>query len=121
MVNASGVPRKRRRRSGGQLTSAKWRKLRDQVVKEEPLCRLRLGCCTIISTTADHIIPVRDRPDLKYERRNLRGACQPCNMRRGARSMAQVRAEEKVRQSRVARPPAALGFFDSSESGKGSS
>lgn len=100
----------RRRRAPGQLTSGRWRKLRNQVIKEEPLCRLRLDCCTITSTTADHIIPVRYRPDLKYVRRNLRGSCQPCNMRRGVRPLEQVRAEQK-RPDAGRKAAAALEFF----------
>lgn len=57
-----------------------WRKLRDQVVREEPTCRLRFpGICTTLSTTADHIIPVTVRPELTLVRSNCRGACRPCN------------------------------------------
>lgn len=57
-----------------------WRRLRDQVVAEEPTCRLRLpGICTLVSTTADHVIPVTERPDLTLERANVRGSCAPCN------------------------------------------
>lgn len=59
-----------------------WRKLRDQVVAEEPLCRLRLSVCTGLSQTADHIITVHDRPDLAMERANLRGSCHKCNHKR---------------------------------------
>lgn len=62
-----------------------WRKLRDQVVAEEPACRLRLpGVCTGRSTTADHILTYRDRPDLALNRANLRGACDECNRTRGS-------------------------------------
>lgn len=62
-----------------------WRKLRDRVVREEPVCRLQYpGICTYWSQTADHIIPVSVRPDLGMHRGNLRGACHPCNMERGA-------------------------------------
>lgn len=57
-----------------------WRRLKDQVVREEPTCRLRFpGLCTVVSTTADHIIPVIERPELALERSNCRGACKPCN------------------------------------------
>lgn len=57
-----------------------WRALRDQVVREEPTCRLRIvGICTTVSTTADHIEPVVKRPDMAMERTNLRGSCAPCN------------------------------------------
>lgn len=56
-----------------------WRKLRDQVVEEEPACWLRLPGCTGASQTADHVIPYVDRPDLALERSNHRGVCHHCN------------------------------------------
>jgi 5-methylcytosine-specific restriction endonuclease McrA len=57
-----------------------WRRLRDQVVREEPTCRLRFpGICTNLSTTADHIVPVTERPELALVRSNCRGSCTPCN------------------------------------------
>lgn len=101
----------RRQPSGGQLTSRRWRVLRARVIAEEPLCQLRLSCCTIVSDTVDHIVPVSYRPDLKYVRANLRGSCRPCNMRRGNRSLSVVRAEDERAQGAKARPPVALGFF----------
>lgn len=62
-----------------------WRRLRDRVVLEEPVCQIALpGICTGISTTADHILTVKDRPDLTLTRANLRGACDPCNRRRSS-------------------------------------
>lgn len=101
-----------RRRAPSQLSSRRWRALRDRVVAEEPLCRLQLSCCTVRSTTADHIIPVKNRPDLKYVRGNLRGACQPCNMRRGSRPLSEVRAADKlIRKTSEKKPPHALEFF----------
>lgn len=102
-----------RRRPGGQLTSGRWKKLRLQVIAEEPVCRLRLNKCTVRSDTADHIIPVKDRPDLKYVRANLRGSCQSCNMARGSRPLSEVRAEQNAAaRASVKKPAAALGFFD---------
>jgi 5-methylcytosine-specific restriction endonuclease McrA len=63
--------------------SRAWRKLRDQVVRDEPICWLRFpGICTTISNTADHIIPFTQRPDLAMDRSNLHGACHPCNTAR---------------------------------------
>jgi len=56
-----------------------WRRLRDQVVAEEPWCWLKLPCCTGRSETGDHIIPAIDRPDLILVRSNVRGACRACN------------------------------------------
>lgn len=101
----------RRQPRRGQLTSYRWQKLRLQVIKEEPLCRLRLSCCTRWSTTADHIIPVSHRPDLKYMRGNLRGSCQPCNLRRKNRPLSEVRAEDRLLRKPAVSPPAALEFF----------
>lgn len=80
-----------------------WRKLRDQVVREEPVCWLRYaGRCTHWSTTADHVLPVKARPDLAMERANLRGACKPCNEARNARP---VDARQRIGDA------PALGFF----------
>ena len=82
-----------------------WRKLRDRVVREERQCRLRLPGCTSVSTTADHIIPRSQRPDLLMVRSNLRGSCQNCNLQRGDRPLEQVRAGH-------AKPrPGALDWF----------
>lgn len=103
--------RRARTHRRGQLSSYRWQKLRLQVIKEEPVCRLRLSCCTRWSTTADHIIPVSHRPDLKYMRGNLRGSCQPCNMRRKARPLSEVRAEDELLRKSAPAAPAALEFF----------
>lgn len=55
-------------------------KLKPQVIREEPTCRLRFpGICTVVSTTADHIVPVSERPELALVRTNCRGSCAPCN------------------------------------------
>ena len=60
-----------------------WRQLAKQVCTEEPICWLRLTGCTIRSTTGDHVIPLSARPDLALIRSNVRGACRPCNNKRG--------------------------------------
>lgn len=71
-----------------------WRKLRDQVVREEPVCRLQFpGICTGVSTTGDHIIAVEERPDLALVRSNVRGVCWPCNKRRGSMPDALLRLD----------------------------
>jgi 5-methylcytosine-specific restriction endonuclease McrA len=68
-----------------------WRRLRDQVVSEEPLCWLRLpGICTNYSETADHILTVKERPDLAMVRTNLRGACHACNRSRNAKRVDEL-------------------------------
>lgn len=84
-----------------------WRRLRDQVVSEEPTCQLRFpDICTHWSETADHIATVHDRPDLALERSNHRGACHACNRHRGERP-----GHEDATDSDG--PPApALSFFE---------
>lgn len=83
-----------------------WRRLRDQVVREEPTCRLRIvGVCTGVSTTADHIHPVTTHPELAMVRSNLRGACGPCNDARGNLP------DEALRLDTDTPPPPALGVF----------
>ena len=60
-----------------------WKRLAKQVCTEEPVCWLRLAGCTTRSTTGDHVIPMAARPDLALIRSNVRGACSPCNNKRG--------------------------------------
>lgn len=79
-----------------------WRKLRDQVVIEEPMCWLGFtNICTRVSTTGDHVIGVAERPDLALVRDNVRGACEPCNRARGNTPAEMLDIST----------PAALGFF----------
>ncbi|WP_104529549.1 HNH endonuclease [Blastococcus saxobsidens] len=53
-----------------------WRRLREQVLREEPVCYL---CGRRPSTTVDHVLPLSLFPHLAHVRSNLRGACRPCN------------------------------------------
>lgn len=70
-----------------------WRRLAKQVIREEPLCWLRLEGCTRISTTGDHLEPVTARPELALVRSNVRGACGPCNERRGNLPLSALRLD----------------------------
>lgn len=70
-----------------------WRALAARVVREEPVCWLRYPRCTRWSDTADHVIPVADRPDLALVRSNVRGACASCNSSRGRRPVEATRFE----------------------------
>lgn len=84
-----------------------WRKLRDQVVREEPLCWLRLPGCTTYSQTADHVLTVKARPDLSLVRANLRGACHPCNHKRNDKPVSEL---DRLRGREVAAE--ALDWFE---------
>lgn len=81
-----------------------WRVLRDQVVREEPRCWLRLARCTHLSTTGDHVIPVTVRPELALVRSNVRGACANCNDDRGSLPIEALRLGSDA-------PASALGIF----------
>lgn len=74
------------------LSSSRWRRIREQVITEEPNCRIAIpGTCTGVSDTADHIIPRSIRPDLMFVRSNLRGACHACNSKLGNGGIARRR------------------------------
>ncbi len=62
-----------------------WRRLREQVLREEPWCQIRGPRCKVTSTTVDHVVPLSVDPSLAHVRSNLRGACTACNYRGGAR------------------------------------
>ena len=49
-----------------------WRRLREQVLREEPVCYL---CHRRPSTQVDHLWPLSLYPDLAHVRSNLRGVC----------------------------------------------
>ncbi|MGY2127467.1 HNH endonuclease [Blastococcus sp. SYSU DS0617] len=53
-----------------------WRRLRQQVLREEPICRY---CGIRPSTTVDHVLPLSKFPHLAHVRTNLAGACRWCN------------------------------------------
>jgi len=59
-----------------------WQHLRKRVLAEEPWCTLRLPGCTGRSTQADHIVSANTAPELFFERRNVRGTCAKCHMKR---------------------------------------
>lgn len=83
-----------------------WSRMVARVCREEPLCWLRLDGCTIVSTTADHVIPKKIRPDLAMHRPNLRGACRSCNQRKGDKPLSRV---AQLRRQQM--PARALEFF----------
>jgi len=79
-------------------SSRAWRVLREQVIREEPLCQIQIpSVCTKVSTTADHIKTVRDYPELELVRSNVRGACEPCNLKRGVKDMADLPMQKALR------------------------
>ena len=56
---------------------ATWRKLRRAVLADEPFCRYcqEVGE-TCVAVHVDHIVPLRERPDLRLDRGNLQPLCE---------------------------------------------
>ncbi|MFC0407931.1 HNH endonuclease signature motif containing protein [Roseomonas elaeocarpi] len=66
-----------------------WRRLREQVLTEEPLCRFCLAKGQVTAAReVDHIRTVRDAPELRLVRANLRPLCTPCHSSRTGRDRA---------------------------------
>lgn len=71
--------------------SARWSAVRAQVLRDEPLCRACAAAGrTELATQVDHIVPVRVRPDLAFDRTNLQPICSVCH---AAKSQAERRAK----------------------------
>ena len=61
-----------------------WKKVRSQALKRDKFCCV--FCNASIKGTrnysVDHILQVRDRPDLAFDVENLRGLCSSCDNKR---------------------------------------
>jgi 5-methylcytosine-specific restriction endonuclease McrA len=88
----------RRRRSRFDFVyDARWRKIRARVLERDGYqCCLRLPGCTIVATSADHIVALEDG-GLWYAETNLRASCENCNKSRAARRRKRART---IRPSR---------------------
>jgi len=60
-----------------------WRRLREQVLAEEPVCR---WCGVRASTVVDHLLPLSRYPEMAHSRANLAGSCTWCNGSKGNRA-----------------------------------
>ncbi|WP_040667197.1 HNH endonuclease signature motif containing protein [Nitrolancea hollandica] len=65
--------------AGGRGYGRPWRRIRDQVLTEEPFCRI----CGAPSQEVDHIVARADGGS--DDRGNLRGLCRRCHASRTAR------------------------------------
>lgn len=65
---------------------AAWRKLRAQFIRANPWCS-ELGC-GMPTTDVDHVLSVRERPDLRLEWFNLKPYCHPHHSARTSREQS---------------------------------
>jgi 5-methylcytosine-specific restriction endonuclease McrA len=82
----TGRPRSRCdecRTNHDRIGGTRWRKLRAQVLQEEPACCI--PDCGRPSSQVDHIIPLSKAPSLGLERSNVRGICATHNASKGDR------------------------------------
>jgi 5-methylcytosine-specific restriction endonuclease McrA len=59
--------------------SARWRRLRRLKLRKEPMCALCPPGFKKPATDVDHVLPVRDRPDLAWDWGNLQSLCHECH------------------------------------------
>ena len=59
----------------------RWRKLRREILDAAPLCvKCVIDGRTKAATEVDHILPLKDYPDLAYIRSNLQALCKTCHL-----------------------------------------
>jgi len=61
-------------------STAQWTRLAKQQLQREPLCRY-CGEVGILRTAevADHVVPIRQRPDLAFDMSNIQSLCKFCH------------------------------------------
>ena len=69
-----------------------WQRLRKLKLAANPLCEIGTHCANLpitrrLATEVDHIIPIRDRPDLRLVWSNLQSACHRCH---SAKTLAEI-------------------------------
>ncbi len=80
-------PNKRRDRTpeGKKIYDEQWRKLRNAFLAEpdNALCKeCYIRGVITEATDVDHVIPIVERPDLKYDADNLQPLCKSCHSRK---------------------------------------
>src|SRR2546422_11469031 len=63
-----------------------WEKLRRIKLAQDPLCEIQTHCAGVTAADeVDHVIPIRQRPDLRLVMSNLQSACHRCHSAKTAR------------------------------------
>jgi 5-methylcytosine-specific restriction enzyme A len=64
---------------------ARWRRLRLQVIADQPFCEFKDPGCTLVADEVHHVVKRLDNLALFFERSNLKSACRSCHARRTRR------------------------------------
>lgn len=82
------VPFKKNHDRNPFYNSAQWRKLRLAFLARNPECA---QCKRAAATVVHHIIPARQRPDLRADESNLQALCHSCHNAESQREAMQAR------------------------------
>ena len=94
---------------------SRWKKLSAKARKLQPWCST---CGTSGDLTADHIIPIVERPDLAYVIENIDILCRPCNGRKAGAPPSdaeRLAVEQRLESARLRRIRAARTLADQGE------
>lgn len=74
------MPKHPRTSAASRGYDATWRRLREHMLRAEPLCRMcqALGRLTP-ATVVDHIVPIREAPERRLDQSNLQCLCKGCH------------------------------------------
>ena len=80
-----------------------WQRLREQKLRANPFCEIETNCANLsfteqVATEVDHIISIRERPDLRLEWSNLRSACKRCHSARTMRDQVQGSGRQRCQR-----------------------
>ncbi len=97
--------RQRPRKARGHVheNPARWKALSARARRLQPFC---LDCGSTVDLTADHVIPVSERPDLALRIENVAVRCRRCNGRKAGRPPSDAERREvetRLKSRRVGR------------------
>src|SRR5687768_7409001 len=80
----SGHSQQKRISDTAAYSNKEWRTLRRLKLAANPMCEIRTHCGELsimrqVATEVDHIIPIRQRPDLRLVWANLQSSCHACH------------------------------------------
>jgi 5-methylcytosine-specific restriction enzyme A len=78
----------RRGKTAERGYDARWRKLREWKLRNDPVCQIQTHCIDGLANEVDHCIPIVERPDLRLDWDNLQSSCKSCHSAKTKRENA---------------------------------